>query len=67
MHRYCGLLAKSRHGTVIQLSLSCLLFAFLPLKVIFNSKAKYLTYTGFLSCTAVGVNIPFLEAFFFPF
>lgn len=47
---------------MLWLNLSCLVVCFFPLKVIF--KAVYLTYTGFLSCTAVGVNIPFLDSFF---
>lgn len=28
MHKCCGLLGKSRHGTVIQLSSSCLVVVF---------------------------------------
>lgn len=55
-HRCYELLVRSRHGTVIQLALSCLGVLFFPLKVILNSEAKYLMCPGFLCCTVVGIK-----------
>lgn len=37
---------------------------FFPLQVIFNSEAKYLMYTGFLSCMVVGIKKKIQPLFF---